>query len=189
MIEYQAYLDKEKTLKEISTHLRIEDLKKATNEMIDKQLGMIKDCSDADVVFTPVDPEAHDPYAENVEDEEIAWNLGHLIVHVTASSEESAFMAAELARGVDHHGRSRYETPWEEVTTMQQCIQRLEESRRMRLASLDIWPDEPHFGNTYQTREDRPKINCQMRFVYGLLHDYDHLEQIAEVIRQAKASR
>ena len=72
------------------------------------------------------------------------------------------------------------------MVSIEQCCQKLEESRRMRLASLEIWPDEPHFDNTYQTAEDRPRINCQMRFVYGLLHDYGHLEQIAEVVRQAK---
>ena len=71
-----------------------------------------------------------------------------MIVHTTASSEEAAFIAAELARGVEFHGRSRSEVPWETVTTIEQCRHRLEESRRMRLATLQIWPDEPDLDNT-----------------------------------------
>ena len=53
---------------------------------------------------------------------------------------------ADLARGVAFHGRSRSEVPWETVTTIAQCRARLEESRRMRLASLDMWPDQPYLA-------------------------------------------
>lgn len=49
------------------------------------------------------------------DDVHLAWNLGHVIVHTMASAEESAALAAELARGVEYHGRSRYEVPWETV--------------------------------------------------------------------------
>jgi hypothetical protein len=42
----------------------------------------------------------------------LPWTLGHVIVHITASAEESAFLAAELARGVHRRtGRSRFEVP------------------------------------------------------------------------------
>jgi hypothetical protein len=136
-----------------------------------------------------LDPEAHDPYAEREEDVDLAWNLGHVIVHITASSEESAALAAEMARGVEFHGRSRSEVPWQEVKTLRQCHQRLDESRRMRLASLDMWPDEPHLDSEYETWTDGPVVNAVGRFVLGLMHADSHLDQIAEIVQQAKKGR
>jgi hypothetical protein len=75
------------------------------------------------------------------------------------------------------------------VTTIAQCRQRLEESRRMRLASLDMWPNEPYLDNSYRPRPDREPINAVGRFVGGLRHDDSHLEQIAKIIGQAHAAR
>jgi hypothetical protein len=157
--------------------------------MIDTMLAQIAGCEDADVVFVPEDPQAQDSFASNSADARLAWTLGHVIVHVTASSEEAAALAAELARGVELHGRSRYETPWQEVTTIVQCRARLEESRRMRLASLAMWPDPPHLECTYIPSPSMGEINAIGRFVLGLRHDFDHLRQIADIVRQAKAAR
>jgi len=136
----------------------------------------------------PDDPEADDPYAADPADRDLAWTLGHVVVHVTASAEESAFLAAELARGVPSHGRSRYEVPWESVTTIAECRHRLEESRRMRLATLDVWPDEPHLDNLYEGYGGR-SIGPVARFIYGLMHDDDHLEHLVDIVRQARAAR
>ena len=154
--------------------------------MIDTELELIKDCTDADVTFEPSDPEAYDLAAASDDELRIAWTLGHVIVHATASSEEAAALAAELARGVQWHGRSRSEVPWRTVTTMEQCRHRLEESRRMRLASLETWPDEPYFDNTYTPRDDVPPINCVRRFLNGLRHDSNHLAQIEEIVRRER---
>lgn len=165
------------------------DLRNLTNEMVDRMLSQIAECTDSDVTFVPSDPKANDTYAVNPEEVDLAWTLGHVIVHTTASSEESAFLAAEIARGVNWRGgRARYEVPWRTVTTIQQCRERLEESRRMRLASLELWPQPPHVENTY---EPRPGIthNCISRFVAGLSHDDSHLEQIDKIVKQAKAAR
>lgn len=117
------------------------------------------------------------------------WTLGHVIVHTTASAEESAAIAAELARGVAYHDRSRHEVPWTEVQTIAGCRQRLEESRRMRLASLRMWPDAAHLENEYQAWANGPTVNAVGRFVLGLMHEESHLEQIAEIVRQARAAR
>ena len=103
---------------ELVADLTMADLRDLTNEMIDYQLNLLANCTDADVVFVPEDPEANDPYAADEADTDLAWNLGHLIVHVTASSEESAALAAEMARGVVRDGRSRSEVPWETVKTI-----------------------------------------------------------------------
>lgn len=78
--------------------------------------------------------------------------------------------------------------PWRTVMTIQQCRQRLEESRRMRLASLDMWPDQPHLDNTYTPFDLVGKINAVGAFVLGLAHDSDRLGQIAEIVRQARAA-
>ncbi len=157
--------------------------------MIDAVLDMIEDCVDADVFFEPLDPDAHDPFAESPEDVDLAWNLGHVIVHMTASSEEMAALAAELARGVKFHDRSRYETPWEAMRTITSCCQRLEESRHMRLASLEMWPDKPHLDNIYQPWPKAPEVDAIGQFVLGLMHDESHFDQIAEIIDQAKTAR
>ena len=189
MLSFQAVRDKEITFAELVTDLTRDDLRDLTNEMIDTMLGLIADCVDADVIFEPVDPEAHDQYAATPEEVNLAWNLGHVVVHTTASAEEAAAIAAELARGVEHHGRSRYEVPWEEMKTIEGCRQRLEESRRMRLASLEMWPEEAHLENAYEVWSDRPMVNAIGQFVLGLMHEESHLEQIEEIVRQAQVAR
>ena len=189
MLNFEAVREKQMTLAELCAGLTVADLRALTHEMEDAMLALIAGCTDADVRFQPTDPTADDPFAASADEANVAWTLGHVIVHTTASAEESAFLAAELARGVPNHGRSRYETPWENVTTIAQCRQRLEESRRIRLASLELWPDAPHSDLTYSPWASAGPINCVARFVLGLRHDDDHLGQLAEIARQAVAER
>lgn len=191
MLDFSPVRRKEITLAELVKDLTRDDLRRLTDEMVDAELRLIENCADADVAFTPQDPDAHDAAAEAAADVDLAWTLGHVIVHVTASSEESAFLAAELARGVTvpAYHRSRYEVDWPTVTTLAQCRARLEESRRMRLASLELWPDVPHLDNVYQLWENGPRANAVERFVRGLSHDDSHLRQIAEIVRQAQSAR
>lgn len=94
-----------------------------------------------------------------------------------------------MARGVLRDGRSRYETHWTTITTIAQCRDRLEESRRIRLATLDVWPDPPHLEVTREARQPGVHINPIGRFLQGLSHDHNHLDQIAAVVRQAQAAR
>ena len=188
MLDFKAFREKRTTLADLVGGLTRDDLRDLTNEMVNAMLGLIADCVDADVTFVPADENANDRFAAREEDVKLAWTLGHVIVHTTASAEESAFLAAELARGVPNHGRSRSEVPWQTVTTMAQCRHRLEESRRMRLASLDLWPDEPRLENVYEAWPGGPQVNAIGRFVLGLMHDDDHIGQIAEIVRQAKAA-
>ncbi|UCC64719.1 MAG: DinB family protein [Anaerolineae bacterium] len=186
MLDFQAVRDEKIAFAELVADLTIDDLRDLTDEMVDTMLDLIAGCADADVVFRPADPDAYDPYAQRKEDVKLAWRLGHVIVHTTASAEESAALAAEMARGVENHGRSRYETPWETITTVVQCRQRLEESRRMRLASLAMWPDAPHLEVVYEAWSGAPQVNAIGRFVLGLMHDDAHLGQIANIVRQAR---
>jgi len=189
MLDFASVWNKQTTMAQLASTLAPADLPALTDEMIDTMLGLIADCSDADVAFVPDDPEAHDAFADDPSEESLAWTLGHVIVHTTASAEESAALACELARGVAHHGRSRSEVPWQTVTSIEQCRERLEESRRMRHASLQMWPDAPRLDNTYQPSENIEPINAVNRFIRGLSHDDSHLAQIAEIVRQAKAMR
>jgi len=189
MLDFTSLRNNDTTLSELVSDLTKDDLRDLTHEMINRVLELIAGCLDEDVTFEPSDPEAHDPYAERVEDVDLAWNLGHVIAHITASSEESAFLAAELARGVEFHGRSRYEVPWQRMTTIEGCRKRLEESRRMRLASLELWPDEPHLDLEIEAWPGGPVVNAVGRFVLGLSHADSHLGQIEEIAQQAKAAR
>ncbi|OQA47519.1 MAG: DinB superfamily protein [Chloroflexi bacterium ADurb.Bin325] len=189
MLNFQAFRDKQITLAELVADLTRDDLAALTNESVDAALAAIAGCIDADVTFVPVDPQRNDPYAATPEEVDIAWTLGHVVVHATASSEESAALAAELARGVAFHGRSRYETPWTEMHTLADCRQRLEESRRMRLASLDMWPDAPHLDNECQAWPNGPQVNAVGRFLLGLMHEDEHLGQMREIVRQARIAR
>lgn len=188
MLNFAPVRDNALTMSELVADLTPDDLRGLTNEMVGAMLALISDCVDDDVAFVPQDPDAYDPYAADDAEITLAWTLGHVIVHVTASSEEAAAVAAELARGVEYHGRSRSEVPWRMITTIAQCRHRLEESRRMRLASLDMWPDQPNLHNTQKFIRDQ-EVNAIARFVWGLKHDDDHLEQIAGIVRQARAAR
>jgi hypothetical protein len=189
MLNFQAVRDEEITFVELIADLTRDDLRDLTNEMVDTMLDLIATCVDADVIFEPVDPEADDPFAETPEEVNMAWNLGHVVVHTTASAEEAAAIAAELARGVEYHGRSRYEVPWEEMRTIEGCRQRLEESRRMRLASLGMWPEEAHLENGYEVWSDEPMVNAPGRFVLGLMHEDAHIDHIVKIVNQAQAAR
>jgi hypothetical protein len=189
MIDFTPITNKKTNWTRFSANFCKQDLADQANWLTDHILELIAGATDFDAVFEPVDPEAHDPYAENPDDETLGWNLAHVIVHLTASNEESAFLAAELARGVKfEYRRSRWEVPWETVTTIQQVRDRLEESRRILLSSLDMWPEEPHTDNYYKT--DRGlKITPAARFLLGQNHAMQHLGQIKDILAQAKAAR
>ncbi len=190
MFDFTPVIEKKARLSELTTNLTVEDLRQYTNEMIDEMLHRIAACTDADVTFAPIDPQANDTHAATEAEVHLAWTLGHIVVHVTASAEESAFLAAELARGVTFHGRSRCEVPWATVTSIAQFRDRLEESRRLRLASLEMWPNPPHLANAYEVPGwPLGPINCVTRFMLGLSHDNAHLDQIKDVVQQSRAAR
>ncbi|NDJ59679.1 MAG: DinB family protein [Chloroflexi bacterium] len=174
-----------------SRQFSVADLRASTNTSVDTLREIVAQVDDAQVAFLPHDAEAHDPYAVEGE-EEIGWSLGHLIAHVTASSEEWAAYSSILARGIVYPAdpRLRYETPWREVTTKAHALQRLDESRRIRLGYLDTWPDTP---NLEVLRELSPRfvakvgeLNATACFLFGLRHEVGHYDQIREAVRQAR---
>jgi len=188
LLDFTIVKNGTKTFSEMARDLTVTDLRKLTNEMIDTMLSIVADATDEDVVFVPQDPNADDPFGIP-EEKNLVWTLGHVAVHTTASSEESAALALTLARGLIPEGRSRYEVPWRSVHTIDQVRHRFEESRRMRLAMLDAWPDEPHLEVTYAPSPRFGSYNATSRFLMGLYHDDDHLGQLREIMRQVREAR
>ena len=170
----------ERSIAELAASFSLQDLRRLTDELVDEARALIADAVDADVVFVPVDDEVG---------EGEPWTLGHVVVHATAGSEEGAAAALTLARGAPLEGRPRYETPWERVRTVDQVVQRLEESRRMRQAMLAAWPDEPHLDNTVVLVDRLGPLNAVSRYLLTLMHEDSHLPQIAETMRQARVAR
>ena len=194
MIDFAPMRDGDVTYLEYAARENIgpAELKRLSDESIDYLLGLLDGLNDADVLFDPEDPEADDPFAVEGE-ENIGWTFGHLIAHVTASSEEGAALSSLLARGVAASERPRYETPWRDIRTVAQARQRLEESRRMRNAYLETWPDAPLL-DVCRVASERftarfGEMNAPAAFLFGLSHEVGHYEQIEEVRRQAQAAR
>ena len=192
MIDFSPLLRREVQAIDFARRLTLNDLRAITNESIDTMLDIVAELGDADVTFIPHDPDAYDPHAPE-EEQHIGWNLAHIIAHVTSGSEEGAALSSLLARGVPTAERPRYETPWQDITTRAQCVQRLEESRRMRLAYLDTWPDEPHL-DVYRDVSPRYTervglVNAPAAFILGVFHEIGHFDQMREVARQAVAAR
>ena len=188
MLDFTLVKNRTITFSDMARDLTATDLRNLTNEMIDTMLSIIADATDEDVVFVPQDPNADDPFGIP-EEKNLVWTLGHVAVHTTASSEESAALALTLARGLTPEGRSRYEVPWRSVQTIDQVRHRFEESRRMRLAMLDAWPDEPHLEVVYSVSPRFGPFNATARFLMGLYHDDDHLGQLREIMRQVREAR
>jgi hypothetical protein len=189
VIDFEPMRRREKSLQDLAEGLTREDLSKLTQEMCARELALIEDAEDEDVAFVPDDPAANDTVASQAEDVGLSWTLGHVVVHATASSEESAALALVLARGLPVEGRSRYEVRWQEATTVDFLRHRIQESMRMRLSMLAAWPDQPQLENFYAPYEGRPPLNAVGRFLGGLAHDDSHLEQIRKIMAQARQRR
>ncbi|HVA85597.1 MAG TPA: DinB family protein [Candidatus Saccharimonadales bacterium] len=188
MIDFGAVREKRQGLAGLATGFSKRDLANATRAITADIERRIRDARDEDVTFVPVDPAARDEFATDSSAVGLAWTLGHVVVHLTASAEETSFLAAELARGVPAHGRSRHEVPWQTVTTIDACRARLRESERMILATLDSWPEEPHLDVLYVPASGTPR-NAVARFLGGLMHADSHLDQLSEIVRQARDAR
>ncbi|MBL8131512.1 MAG: DinB family protein [Anaerolineae bacterium] len=171
-----------------ATHLR-----RLTESVLDEIDAILGEADDAGVAFIPEDPHADDPHAPEGEQHQ-GWSLAHLVLHVTASAEEWAAVSSILARGIPYarEPRLRYEPDWHSFTTRAQVDQRLAESRRMRLAYLDAWPDAPLLHVQREMSENFTKkhgpMNAVTAYLFGLRHEVGHLEQMREAARQMRAA-
>jgi hypothetical protein len=188
MLDFARARRNEISLAELVAGSTVADLHAMTDKVVDEIERIIAGAMDADVVFVPRDPDANH-HAEDAANREEGWTLGHVIAHITAGGEEGGAHASSLARGVVTEGRSRYEVPWETITTIGQVRQRLAESRRMRHAFLNTWPDEPNLEITMTLVPRLGLMNAVTRYALGLMHDDWHLGQLHEIMRQAHAKR
>jgi hypothetical protein len=154
------------------------DLYIYTEEIYNEIAAIIANANDAAVTFVPRDPASQ-------EGDEQGWTLGHVIAHLTATSEEAASAAVMMARGVNLEQRLRYEVPWETITSAEQVRERVKESQRMCRALLDAWPQAPHLEVTWALIPQLGPMNPIGRYVLGLFHAQSHLEQLREIMRQA----
>lgn len=193
LIDFTPVRSGELTYMELGQRLTCEDLKAATHASLDRILDILGDATGAELLHLPDDPLADDPHA-TLGEEKIGWSLAHLVVHVTASAEEQAAVSSILARGIPYvrEPRLRWETPWRAIETREQVLQRIEESRRIRIACLDAWPDVPHL-TVYREVSERflekwgPQ-NAPATFLYGLNHEDGHTAQFRDVRAQAAAA-
>ena len=59
----------------------------------------------------------------------------------------------------------------------------------MRLASLGMWPERPDLSLTNVPWDGAPEINAIKRYMLGLRHEAEHLDQIQDVVAQARTYR
>jgi hypothetical protein len=185
VLDFTPVFTGQKRIGDLASEVTLEQLKAATNDQIETMLTLVRELSDAETVFVASDPQAEGG---------IGWNVAHLIAHVTASSEENAAVSSILARGINYpfEPRLRAETEWTELTTTAACVQRLEESRRIRLAYLGAWPDQPRLDTEYTLppafAERVGLMNAVGSCLLGLVHEAGQFEQLREIIRQAQAA-
>ncbi len=191
LIDFTPVYNTDLKLYQFAQQFSIADLRAASDASIDLLLAIIGDADDAQMTFFPSDPNADDPYAPP-EERYLGWTLAHLVTHVCASSEEAAAYSAILARGIAYprEPRLRWEPDWHGFRTRAQVLRRLAESRRMRLAALEMWPDEPHLDVFRATSEHglakNGPLNAKSAFLAGLKHEWTHYDQFRETARQAR---
>lgn len=180
-LDFAAIRAGTKTPTEIAGAIDLASLNSLVTELHDAMTGITADITDADSVFVPLDPTPDNPEANG-------YTLGHVVVHVTAGLEEATAHAAMLARGIAMTERPRYETPWKTIQSAAQIHQRLAESRRMNLAILNAWPDEPHLNVSVNLVPRFGDLNAVSRVLLGLMHGESHLAQLREIKRQSRAA-
>src|SRR5262249_37278463 len=151
------------TYADLARPLTYHDLHELTDEMVDRMLWIVRDATDADVVFVPIDPNASDTFATEGE-ENIAWTLGHVIAHAIAAAraKEPPALPPPLAPDLTPEVPRPCEPPGRVATPLPRFPTRLYESRRMRHAFLNAWPDPPH-REIVQPSERLGDIDCFIR--------------------------
>lgn len=183
IIDFAAIRAGKVTFADMISHIGYKDLRSYTDEAFEAVRASIATATDAVVTFVP-----HDPHA--TEGDERGWTLGHVIAHLTATFEDAAATASVLARGVQLESglRLRYETPWEELQTVQQVLARLAESQRICNAYLDAWPELPHLDMTITRIPILGTMNAIGTYALGVGHAYMHCEQLKEIVQQAQTA-
>lgn len=179
-IDFSAIRSGKANYADLISHIGYKDLRPYTDKAFEAVRSSISSATDVVVTFVP-----HDP--QSTEDDERGWTLAHIIAHLTAVLEGDAAIASVLARGVQIESglRLRYETPWEEIQTVQQVQARLAESQRICNAYLDTWPEQPHLDTTVTLGPLLGPMNAIGTHMFAIGHVYMHYEQLKEIVRQA----
>lgn len=194
MIDFAQLTDSSIKLIDLTQRVSRADLRHAAKTSIRTLVSIIEQADDAMINFVPHDPDANDPFAAP-DEQHVGWTLGHLVAHVTATSEEAAAMSSLLARGVSfpRELRLRYETPWREINTRSKALRRLQESLRIRLGYPAAFPDKPNRtllrDLSERAHERFGDLNAPATFLMGLRHEAGHYAQFREALRQAQAAR
>ena len=187
LIDFQPLTNSGKTLGDLAGQFSNADLGAALNSYVDFTIEVIQGVDDAQVTYIPHDPDADDPHAASDAERHAGWSLVHLVMHVTASAEEGAAFSSILARGISIGGRLRSEQDWQQVMTCAGTVARLEECRRICLAYLATWPDQPDVTTVRIMPEHLTwmKPNAPISFLAGLMHWHKHMNQFRKVAEQA----
>lgn len=187
---------------DVVRHVRPVDLRMKTEQFFDAVQAILAEATDAAVLLVPSDPNASEEPETALEvlaakegrwkshtasgEGKPGWTLSRVIAHVTAILEDGMACAAMLARGVQLDARLMYEMPSASMTTTEQVRNRVHESRRICLALLDAWPDQPHLETTVIRIPEIGPLNAIGIAMSGLFHGPMHLDQLCEILRQAK---
>lgn len=185
MIDFTPVRTGALTMHEFAASLSLAELRRLTEHSVDRALALLANVGDAAVTFTPAEVN-REAGGGDLAGALPSWPIARLVAHMTASAEECAVLAAELARGVVREGRSRSEVPWQTLATVAQCRARLLESRRIRLASLQLWPDSPRLDLGYDEWEGAGWVNAKALFVWGLAHDGEHERLLRRLLALAE---
>jgi len=169
------------TIEDYAEGITTADLPAITDAIYDLLTDVAGRASEADIAFSPADEMATDG-------SETGWRIAHVVCHVTAGIEESAALASTLARGVEVVGRSRFETPWASLRSPGQLRHRVAESRRMTMAFLQSWPDEPDLVTTETPVPRFGPLNAVHRHMLGMIHAESHRAQMTGILDQAAAA-
>src|SRR5258708_6635136 len=179
-IDFSAIRSGKATYANLISHIGSTDLRPSTDKAFEAVRSSISSATDGVVTFVP-----HAP--QSLEEDERGWTLAHIIAHLTAVLEGDAALASVLARGVQIESGLHllYETPWEEIQTVQQVQARLAESQRICHAYLDTWPEQPHLDTTVTLGPLLGPMNAIGTHMFAIGHVYMHYEQLKEIVRQA----
>jgi len=187
---------------DVVRNVRPADLRVKTEQFFDAVQSFLASATDAAVLLVPSDPDVSvepetameilaakegkwNPETAS-EEGKLGWTISRVVAHVTAILEDGMACAAMLARGVRLEQRLMYEVPSESMITAEQVRARVRESRRICLALLDAWPDQPHLETTVVRIPEIGPLNAIGIAMSGLFHGPMHLDQLREILRQAK---
>lgn len=180
VLDVGAVIAGRQTLASLAEGATPDDARETTTAIYEALAKAIAGANDDEVTYVPRDPTPDDSEASG-------WTIAAVVCHLTAGFEEAASLALTIARGVVPTGRSRFEVDPATLPSAAAVAGRLAESRRMVEAMLAAWPDEPHLELRWELVPRIGPLNAVGFQLLGAMHASGHLDQVREVLRQARA--